>query len=607
MDFAVKCAACSTFFRAHGRRRFCSDECASKGTQKVAFSAAVKPPNTSEAAATSGNPAFSGLTKKAAQVKITRWNNTLADKGIPSVIIATHKSSNGSSTLYAGDGSSIARIVRFLHAFAASGSPIGQGLLGVFNEAADDPDERVAQGVLLTMADVAASTLARSAAESAGDNGEKGDGTLPTQTAIHANPAALSPGSAADVGSDSDDDDDEGEELSHPSTVERAPATETVKTTLQRDTVPPAAVAGKRKRITAPLTALAATAATRSPAIPAEATRMRLSGLANGTGTLCWFIALCQALAASFWVLQAISFTLPSVRYATAGDALVEGIQRCCNNRGVRPLDAPASYKFAVSQRSIQSLSRAVIKKKMNHDPAKAIDKARAHPGTSPADDMLRTIPCHDVTWFTVPHEVNCRDSKGRSYFRPAFEEATVTGTAHSPIFSITPPMIVEGSAPLAIDRERLARASYFTDSTELTAMSTPGILARFLNASLRLPDLEDECGYCHRNFQLSGRRRLGEPPNTLVAFVQKPPGGFAVPAPQNLFLHNCGGSEDETNTVKYDLVAVIHRTVGPDHFTANVRTRSGGWLRCDDSSVVIAEGIGNPLTAYGFIYDKSH
>ena len=600
MDVTVKCAACSTFFRARGRRRFCSSECASKGTQEVAFSAAVKPSKTSEAAASSST--FPGLTKNAAQRKITRWNNTLADKGIPSVIIATHKSTKGSSTLYAGDGSSIASIVRFLHAFSASGSSVGQGLLGIFKEAADDPDERVAQGLLLTMADVAASAHARSAAESKGDNGEEGD---------DANSAALSPGPAAEVGSDSSGDD-EGEELSPSSTVERAPTIKTAKTPLERGAVPPADVAGKRKRGAAATTAAAATAAataaTTSPAIPAEESRMRLSGLTNETGTLCWFIALCQALAASFWVLQAIALTLPSQHYTAAGDALVEGIQRCCNNRGVRPLDTPTSFKFAVSQRNVTSLARAVLKKRMNHDPAKAIDKARAYPGISPAGDMLCTIPCDDVTWFTVSHAPNCRDSKGRSWYRPVFEEATVTGTAHTPIFSVTPPIIAEVvAAPLAIDRSRHARASYFTDSIEPRAMSNPGILARFLNASLRLPDQESRCGYCHTDFRVSGRRRLGEPPNILVAFLQKGPGGVEVPAPQTLFLHNCGGSDVETNSVKYELVAVIHRTVGPDHFTANVRTRSGGWLQCNDGSVVKAKGIGDPLTAHGFIYDKSH
>jgi hypothetical protein len=595
MDLTVQCAACPSFFTAHGRQRFCSKVCASAGSRQVAFSAAVqKSSGTSEAAASRG------LTKNATQVQINRWKNTLAKKGIPSVIIATHKSSKGLSTVHAGDGS-IADIVRFLHNFSASGSSVGQGLLNVFIEAANDPDERVAQGVILTIANVvAAAALARSSAESEGGNGEEGDNTLPTQAAIHAKPAAAS---AVEGRSDSESDNDEGEDLSPTLAVELARATTTVMKPLQvvRGADPSA---GKRKREAAATTAAAVTAPTTSPAIPAEDTLMRLSGLANEAGTLCWFIALCQALAACYWVLQAITRTLPSHHHVAAGDALVEGIQRCCNNRGVRPLDTRADFKFAVSQRDVTSLARAVLSKKMNHDPAKAIEKARAYPGASPAGDMLRTIPCDDVTWFTTPHARHCRDSKGRSWYRPAFEEATVKGTAHTPIFTVTPPMIAEvRAAPLAIDRGRLAQVSYFTDSIELMAMSDPGILARFLNASLRLPDHTSQCGYCETETHSSGRRRLGEPPNVLVVFVQKDPGVFEVPAPRALYLHNCGG----TNPVKYDLAAVIHRTVGPDHFTTNVRTQSGKWLRCDDNSVFNAAGFGDPLTAHGFVYDKSH
>ena len=109
----------------------------------------------------------------------------------------------------------------------------------------------------------------------------------------------------------------------------------------------------------------------------------------------------------------------------------------------------------------------------------------------------------------------------------------------------------------------------------------------------------------------LSRRRRLLEPPDILIAFLQKSPGGVLVPAPQTLYLHNCGdvdgvGVDSEDSAVRYELVAVIHRTVMPRHFVSHVRTCVHGWLCCDDGAVTGTGDSGNPSTAFGFVYDRT-
>jgi hypothetical protein len=280
----------------------------------------------------------------------------------------------------------------------------------------------------------------------------------------------------------------------------------------------------------------------------------------------------------------------------------VEGIQRCCNNRGVRPDGTRAEFRFAVSERSLTALSGFVLGGLEEHDPLDAIDRARISPGSSSLDTLLLTITSFDVTWFTVPHAQACCDSKKRSWYRPAYEQAIARGHVHPPIFVVSPPAIEATHAcPATFDLSRIGLASYFTDSDG----ACPGILARYLNTLMKLPDQESNCDYCSTKCCISGRRRLARPPNILIIFVQRAPGN-PIPAPSHLYLNNYGKHEiDAERPVGYACVAVIHRITAPRHFTVNVRTQAGAFLLCDDGSITVATDFGNHSTAYGFIYDR--
>jgi hypothetical protein len=545
-----------------------------------------------KAAASTDPPAVARLDKNAAQVRLDRWHGKLVAVGIPNVMIATHKTAKGTSTLYSGDGSDATKLFRFLHAFAASGSDVGRSLLAMGNEAAGDPDKRVAEGFLLTLADAAAAALKRASDASTSDSrvemgglGHEAAGASEEEGCASPSQPARRPGNVE--GSDGDDGSSDVGNIDAP---QRLPTTVNALAAAH-------AAAGKRKRDSAPL---------RSP------TTTEMRGFVNETGVMCWFTALCQALAASYWVLRTISVSLPVRRPGkpTAGDALVEGIQRCCNNRGVRPDGTRAEFRFAVSERSVPALSAFVLSRLEEHDPADAINSARKSPGASSLGDLLLTITSYDVTWFTVPHAQTCCDSKKRSWYRPAYVQAIARGQVHPPIFVVSPQDIEATNAcPAAIALDEIGLASYFTDSDGATALSSPGILARYLNTLMMLPDQKSNCPNCSTTFCVSGRRRLARPPNVLIIFVQREPGDL-IPAPSRLFLNNYGKHEDTVGLgrpIDYACVAVIHRIVAPRHFTANVRTQSGAFLLCDDASITGATNFGDHSTAYGFVYDRLH
>jgi len=191
-------------------------------------------------------------------------------------------------------------------------------------------------------------------------------------------------------------------------------------------------------------------------------------------------------------------------------------------------------------------------------------------------------------------------------WYRPAYEQAIARGQVHPPIFVVSPPAIAATHACLGpINLEEIGSASYFTDSDVPTASPSPGILARYLNTLMKLPDEESVCIYCSKTCCVSGRRRLAQPPNLLIIFVQREP-GIIIPTPSHLYLNNYGKREgDVVRPVGYACVAVIHRTVAPRHFTANVRTQSGAFLLCNDATVTVAADFGDNSTAYGFVYDR--
>jgi hypothetical protein len=652
----IKCAVCPKFINLSSRTKgksmkYCSHECAVRGTQTVTFAALKKSAPTSLAAeASSGDPALSLLKRKSARARIVRYHNNLTAAGIPNMIIATHTSDKGSSTLYSDDGSDAANLFRFLHAFASSGSTVGQSLLSIAIESASDPDQRVGQGFLLSLADsvtlkkvtsttrdIRVATTNESDVEDAADIGDDAatddedqcSGSIDEYASVgvsdetqnHERDKRRNPADKADQIAPSEPRCSGAATANNCGKTIDAEGSDNCEREIRgaRCDVSEEASAGKRKRTRGqpnatvhamPGTANASTTRTSTDDI-------LYLGIHNITGVMCWLIALAQSLASSFWVVQAIRLTNPEpwmVR-PKAGDALVEVIQRCCNNRSVRPLDTPDTFQFPTSQRSSGTLAKHVLSGQMEHDPSEAILRASMHPGLSGISTVFDNIMTEDVTCWLVPHKETCRDARGRSNFRPAMKQDCASGIRHPPIFIVSPSAVAgvkKSSASTAVDG--LGYASYFLDADGPTASNNPGLLARYLTATLLMSDVEDDCSRCSAHLRLMTRRRLLSLPSVIVAYIQKNARGTDIECPHNLYLHNWGPRDIESMHTPaspgvYELVSVIHYTDAPRHYTAHVRVKTGDserWLRCDDSSVTGTQGPGDISTAVGFVFDKT-
>ena len=111
--------------------RVCSAACALASQTKVAFTAVKKRKREFE----EHSPAISLITRDTLKSRIDRIQANLARDGVPSVILASHVTPQGSSVFFSDDGSDAAILFRFLRGFGAV-SPVGRRLQSLATEAA---------------------------------------------------------------------------------------------------------------------------------------------------------------------------------------------------------------------------------------------------------------------------------------------------------------------------------------------------------------------------------------------------------------------------------------------------------------------------------------
>lgn len=334
----------------------------------------------------------------------------------------------------------------------------------------------------------------------------------------------------------------------------------------------------------------------------------RFSGIPNNDA-ICWFIALCQALAASFWVLGlAASFRPSSSPRPGPGDALLEMIQRCCNGRDLRPAENGAP--FPVTGRAPVTLARACVKPSdgdVCEDATDGLMRALQQRDGSPFDPVFGRLSFADVRWFIVPHNSDCRDNRGRLVFRAAHEPFVSRSTSYPPVFIISPDHVRAASA-----LPDFGTGSYFSDSVGAHDNS----LIRYLNSTLLEPDVSDVCDHCAASFRLVSRRRFITVPDVLVIGLQKV--GSKSPLvvfPDLLRLNNWGEFGSVNAYESYRLVSVWYYHSRPiRHFTARVRASIDGkecWLDCDDMVISATDGPvlhapkGSSSFVAGFVYDR--
>ena len=348
-----------------------------------------------------------------------------------------------------------------------------------------------------------------------------------------------------------------------------------------------------------------------------DALRTIAKGVDN-KGLICWMIALCQSLAASSWMLKLLSnVRLTTDKNIGPGNALCEGIQRCCNNRGVFPVGKLS--KFPESQRHMQTLARVVLPLRprdddLTQDSCEGLMKA-VQQVDSPLAPLFSSLLCDDVTWFIRPHAESCRDSKDRLLYRAPGVPSSSRGMQHSPLFLVTSEHLdIALTIEPTIDVGSYF-SSYFSDNLGSVVSSNRRSLAHYLNVSLRGSDKTDTCCYCGENFSVTTRRKLKSLPAVLVVSLQRS-ADFSIPG--QLYLNNWGGDEQSNAAGSYRLVAVMTYYSRPSrHYTANVRceTPTGAveWLLCDDARVKLCDGPGTSFTndahsacfAAGLVFDR--
>jgi len=341
-------------------------------------------------------------------------------------------------------------------------------------------------------------------------------------------------------------------------------------------------------------------------------------GLPN-PGVMCWFTSLCQALASLRPIMLAISSSVPLAHLTVEGDsqlivegdALVEGIQRCCNGRGIRPF-GESSAPFPVSTRTNAELADLVItrthKKAKQEDSIEGLLRSINHPGESPIHNIFCAITASDATWFVAAHSRDC------SEYRAPNSPVLGGKVSSTSVFIISPDTVAHARGH---DEREFGIASFFSDSSDCGPRTAPfNVLARLLNASLKAPDAVSVCGRCKKHLRIATRRRLDSCPEVVVAAIQRDAQSAFAAAPV-LYLHNTGEvlePDDVRNYAvsAYRLAAVVHYH-GPisgrgGHYTARVLRECEGiatWLNCDDGSVTVADGPGSKLSGAGFFYER--
>lgn len=314
-------------------------------------------------------------------------------------------------------------------------------------------------------------------------------------------------------------------------------------------------------------------------------------GMPNESGAMCWFSSLSQALASLSVVRIAISSRRPRTRDVRKGDALIEGVQRCCNGRGIRP-SGDTSSPFILSERTNSDLADIVLprtgRKAKQQDPIEGLLRAINDAGKSSLFDVFCDITARDLTWFENPHSLDCRDLRDRHLYQ-APRVPSLGGTLTFPsVFTINPSVVQYARVS---DERDFGIATFFSDSSDCGPRTMPfNLLARYINASLK-SSVSSECTHCHKLLQISTMRRLHSCPDVVVAAIQKDVRSV-IDAPP-LLIHYHGG---------------VSGTSG--HYTARVRCVSLGgavsWLDCNDDSVVTADDVGSKLSGAAFFYERA-
>ena len=587
MSLQIKCLACDVFFTPIAiKQRFCSENCAASGTHNVTFrTSKVSSTLEKQSDGGTGHTSRGILTKRNVRQTINRFHNKLKSQGVPNIVVAecvvATDSGNGSETalLFSDNDSTEAKLFRFFRVFANQSS-VGKRLLEHAVSAINNSDGEVGKGFMLSVADVADAAVKNKLKKlrttaSSGD-AEQGDAESDSDEPEVRN------------ASNNDIDNTEGD------------------VAIAGITGNPEGVAGLTGATAASATDDAAPETTTED-VARETSAHQYTGVKNETGIMCWLIALSQALAGSFWILEHIRDIVPKVgTYIRPGDALVEVIQRCCNNRVIRPSGAIETFKFGQSNRTLTKLVYSVIRDREMQDPSEGLLKA-----LSAGDSGLLSrfeIPAKDISWFIVAHAKTCKDNRNRRIYRPPLEPATSGRFTSNSVFVIKQSDVDVATKDVA-RMDSFGGASYFLNSE---SGDTPvGLLARYVNAYLSVSN-SDTCSHCATEFTSIRRCRLLSVPYIVAVFLQKnvvP--SQAIDIPLALYLHNWGPVGTETERpVKFSLVAVIHYLRDGPHYVANVKVVRHGptgtqWLRCNDNEVQYTDGPGSNSTAVGFIFDR--